>query len=547
MMIGSLADHLRAIKETNITMARLAGTGMPLLWDRRNHRLLLAGVLLLAGCGSEPEAPTAGTPSFQGVSLKVGALDDPAIAAGVTPLRGEWEASRGGSISVVEAPLTLESLATVDVLLFPGQRLGDLVDQRALAVIANAAVFPPKPIESDSDSARSREQDRSKQTESDPFQYMDFAPAFREQASCYGSDRFALPVGGSALVLVYRRDAFESETNRAAALKAGLELKLPETWTQLDQLAAFFRNHDWNGDGKPDFGIVAALGTDTENVGDAVFLARSASLGQHRDQYSFLFDSEGMEPRIDSPPFVEALTKLCAWKALGPPGMEQFDAAAARESFRTGKVAMLIDRAERATTWSHGKPLGVAALPGSERVFEPARKEWRPAAPPNSPSFLPRGGGWLVGVSSKLSGKPLEAALDFVKYLAGPENLNRIRSERNFPMLPVRSSQMATGLPDPTSAADVDSRLWSVAVEKTLLAERVVTGLRIHNADRYLSELAKNRAAAFAGESPESALQAVAKKWAEHTAALGPKRQLWHYRRSLNKLVTLPEPPESGK
>ena len=54
--------------------------------------------------------------------------------------------------------------------------------------------------------------------------------------------------------------------------------------------------------------------------------------------------------------------------------MERFDAAAARESFRTGKVAMLIDRAERAATWSHGKPVGVAPLPGSDRVFEPIRK-----------------------------------------------------------------------------------------------------------------------------------------------------------------------------
>ncbi len=476
-----------------------------------------------------------------------GALDDPAVVSGVAFERGEWEASRRGKITIVPEPLSLASVSTVDVLLFPGQRLGDLIDQRALAVIPTAALLPPLPAESASDNPQKHDQDRASAAESDTFQYLDFAPAFREQASCYGKDRFALPLGGSALVLVYRRDAFESETNKTAARQAGLDLKPPETWTQLDRLARFFRDHDWNGDNKPGYGIVAAIGTDAEEIGNAIFLARSASLGQHRDQYSFLFDSEALEPRIDSPPFVEALEKLCAWKAVGPPGMEQFDAAAARESFRTGKVAMLIDRAERAATWSFGKPLGVAALPGSERVYEPTRKEWKPAAPRNRPSFLPRGGGWLIGISSKLSGKPLEAALDFVKYLASPENLGRIRADRTFPVLPVRTSQMLAGLPDPTSAPDVDSRLWSVAVEETLLAERVVTGLRIHGADLYLSELARKRVAAALGEPPQQALEAVARKWAEQTATLGAKRQLWHYRRSLIKLVTPPDPPEPGK
>jgi multiple sugar transport system substrate-binding protein len=36
----------------------------------------------------------------------------------------------------------------------------------------------------------------------------------------------------------------------------------------------------------------------------------------------------------------------------------------------------------------------------------------------------------------------------------------------------------------------------------------------------------------------------VAEAWTERTKALGQARQTWHYRRSLNSLVTLPEPPE---
>ena len=46
------------------------------------------------------------------------------------------------------------------------------------------------------------------------------------------------------------------------------------------------------------------------------------------------------------------------------------------------------------------------------------RKAWVPVSPTNAPSYLPKGGGWLVGLNGRLSGKQLEAAVDFVKYAA---------------------------------------------------------------------------------------------------------------------------------
>jgi multiple sugar transport system substrate-binding protein len=509
--------------------------------------LVLVGLALLSGCKGETEVQKAPRPAFPGIVLKIGALDEPALLAGVSRERGEWEASRSGQISLVETPLGVESVATVDVVLFPAQRLGDLVDAGALAVIPNDAVIPPKPVESEGEDPFRPEAAKATAALDDAFGYMDFVPAFREQVSRYGSDRMALPLGGSALVLVYRRDAFDSDANKAAAREAGLKLEVPQTWTELDVLAKFFQGRDWNGDGKPDFGIAAALGADAEGVADALFLARAASLGQHRDHYSLLFDSDAPAPRIGTPPFVEALTAVAAWKAVGPADMKGFDAAAARAAFRAGNAAMLIDRAERATTWSGGKPVGVAPLPGSERVFEPIRKEWKPSSPLNTPSYLPGGGGWLIGINSRLTGTQLEAALDVAKYLASPEPLNRIRAEPTFPMLPVRSSQMGLGLPDPIAAPDVDSRAWSDAVGKTLLAERVVPGLRIYGAGGYLSDLANARVAASGGEPAEKALAAVAKAWTERTSARGSQRQLWHYRRSLNAVATPPEPPEPGK
>ena len=230
------------------------------------------------------------------------------------------------------------------------------------------------------------------------------------------------------------------------------------------------------------------------------------------------------EPRVESPPFVEALKGLVGWKEFGPPGVERFDAAAARESFRAGQVAMLIDRAERLAAWSGGKPIGVAALPGSERVFEPLRKEWKPESPPNRPSYLPRGGGWLIGISNNTQGTQREAAIDFAKYLASPDNSESAAQRAElFRCCRFAQAQLGQGLVDPTSVPDVDAQQWAVAVASTLQADRVVPGLRVHGAGGYLSDLSKGEnggAEAACRRKPRP--QSLAKAWTERTKELGP-------------------------
>ena len=57
----------------------------------------------------------------------------------------------------------------------------------------------------------------------------------------------------------------------------------------------------------------------------------------------------------------------------------------------------------------------------------------------------------------------------------------------------------------------------------------------------------RGRIAALKGKDPEAALREVAAAWTARTTARGKARQLWHYRRSLNSLATLPQPPERGK
>ena len=191
-------------------------------WNGRSCWLVLVGGSLVAGCQDHSAARKSQVPSFPGIAIKVGAVDDAAILAGVSAAE-----RRVGGITPRHDrdPATNRSpwnrLADVDVVLFPAQRLGDLVDAGVLAAIPNAAVLPPEPAEDERGNPRPAGSDRGQGALDDTFQYMDIAPAFREHVSRYGPERVALPCGGSALVLVYRRDAFESDANREAARRRG--------------------------------------------------------------------------------------------------------------------------------------------------------------------------------------------------------------------------------------------------------------------------------------------------------------------------------------
>ncbi len=508
-------------------------------WVSGRLRIGLFALCLLPylGCSRPQDTSTVPAHPFQGLKLTVGVVGEPKLAETLSSvLIGEWRETRKADVTVARGPTSAKEAARLDVLVFPAELLGDLVDNGALMTWPEKLVNPPPPPENPgTETERPTDDDMA-----NPYQFADVLEPYREQVTKYGKDRKAVPLGGSGLVLVFDRGAFDRPENQEAADDAGIALEPPRTWEALDALARFFNGRDWDGDGKPDHGIALALAADQEGLANDVHLARAASLGQHKDQYSFFFDSDSMAPRIDTPPFVEALTTLIALKECGPPKMETFDAAAARRAFADGEVALLIDRAEQSAHWVKDKPVGLAALPGSERVFDPARKEWETPTALNQPSYLPRGGGWLVGVSSATKGARRDAAVDFAKYLTSPELATQVRSNPDIPMLPVRSTAVGLG---PVNSNGVDARQWSDAVGRTLAAERVIPGLRIPEATGYLSDLTSGRLSALKGEPAEKALHQVAVAWQARTQRLGTARQAWHYQRSLNTLVTSPEPP----
>jgi multiple sugar transport system substrate-binding protein len=430
-----------------------------------------------------------------------------------------------------------------DLIVFRGDQLGALVDRKALKTLPDELVAPPAPAEDPDDDAP---EGGPAEAPADELAFDQVAEPYREQVPKYGGDRVALPIGGSALVLVYRASATENEQLAAEAEAAGVTLGEPETWEQLDALARFLDGKDWDGDGEAESGIALALGPDEdEAIGAETFLARAAALGLHRDNFSFLFDPDTMAPRLTSPPFVEAMAGLVALVGAGPEGMAGFDAEAARLAFRSGEAALLIDRADRADSWlepGDESELGVARLPGSPRMFETLRNAYDEADPPNRPGVLPGGGGWLVGVSAS-TGEP-DAAEDLARYLIEPETASRMRIDPRVRTLPVRTPLIGQGPPIDREFPGLSRRDWSNAVSRTFLADRVLVGLRIPGARHYMADLGRAVTSACAGESaPADALADAAASWEAHTEAMGRDRQRWHYRRSLNAFSTSDSPP----
>ncbi len=286
---------------------------------------LLVIVLPIGGC-SGPTTPTVSTPTLQGARIVVAAVGDAGILPVVAAQRGEWQASRGAECAVRDKAVTPSDLDGCTCLAISRRpdRLTCRCGRRWRCCRKTRCNRPPKLTANRKSLLRPRIP-----TEEGGLRFDDIIPALRDEASKYGPDRVALPLGGTALVLVYDRTAL------------GKDVRPPKTWDEFDALVNRLHHESRAG-------VVWALGRDAEGVGNAVFLNRAATLGQHPHHYSLLFDSDDMQPRLTSPPFVEALEKLLAIKPLTPPGAESFDANAARSAFRDGKAVFLIDRAENA-------------------------------------------------------------------------------------------------------------------------------------------------------------------------------------------------------
>ena len=156
------------------------------------------GALALAGCGdgnkrgAGNEAPAR---PFAGTKLKIGVIGTPALVASVRAQGGEWSAATSAEPIVSDRPITLDQVTSHDVLVFPGESLGDLVDRDLLLSWPESTIRPvvkavdedtPSGSPSTASSAVTSSKERggaASATSPDPFGYNDLVVAERDDVS----------------------------------------------------------------------------------------------------------------------------------------------------------------------------------------------------------------------------------------------------------------------------------------------------------------------------------------------------------------------------
>ena len=199
--------------------------------------------------------------------------------------------------------------------------------------------------------------------------------------------------------------------------------------------------------------------------------------------------------------------------------------------------------------WSGGHPIGVAPLPGSERVYEPLRASMGNARHPQRTQLLAR----RRRLARRGQARPLRAPArggdrpglatwptprtSIASGASGPFPCCRSEARRwegDFPIRPRRPTSIPGNGPMPSAGP-----CWPSGSCRAC-------GFRMPTATWRTSP--RRGSAALAGKDPEAALREAGRCLdRSHQVAGHSERQLWHYRRSLNSLTTLPQPPPRGK
>jgi multiple sugar transport system substrate-binding protein len=233
----------------------------------------------------------------------------------------------------------------------------------------------------------------------DPSDLEDYHPLYRELLR-YGGEIYGLFDDGDVIILYYRKDLFEDETNKAEFQAAyGYELAPPVDWQQFDDISAFFTEKG-GGD---------SWGSASQRAPGQVYGWFSE---EFRNRGGRFFDEETMDATLDSEAGSVTLTRMLESNKSMPPGIETWGFIEVLNAWLSGQLAMIGGTWPPIGRWSEGTT-------AEQLNWVPETK----VAGKVGYSVMPLGhslhnAGFSLGVSANRPNK--EAAYLFAQWLTSP-------------------------------------------------------------------------------------------------------------------------------
>jgi len=391
---------------------------------RRLAHLLSAASLiicpvLISGCGEDSKQTSPLTKTHKDVSLTL-VCPDKAFLTALSPAARSWAERTGAKIAIKLETMSLDDDADIGIIDAP--ELGFWADREKLKQVPVSLRAPDN-----------------------PFQWTGILPAYREQLIVWGGQAQAIPLAGEGYVIVYRADRLK-DPKVVAAFNAQFSHNPapPTTWDEFAAIATVFASID----GKPSlppcsnselaslfFRIAACYDRkvqresyDVRNVGGLEAL-------------SFQFDLTSSKPRLSSPAFqasADWFANLATKKCIPPIVQDLISNPALALANNEASIAVLslaqLARMPR-DNGSIPERFGIAALPGTQVVFDPENRRPMVLAVPN---YVPYFAGGRLGVVRSHC-KNSDAAFELLAELGGPTRSTEIVSASDLGAGPFRN------------------------------------------------------------------------------------------------------------
>lgn len=363
----------------------------------------------------------------------------------------------------------------------------------------------------------------------DPSDVWDPNPAdvlapFWELYCKFGGKVYALPIDGDVHMLMYRKDLFEHPEEQAAfKAKYGKALKPPETWEDWVQIGAFFTRKKGEK--------LAGKVLDRNFYGSAEFAKRGFSFGWFVNRWAPFgepYFDENMKPLVNSPNAVKALQNFVDSLENAPPDVRGYGYDELRDALLKRTVAMVVqwtDVPKKGADPNHsdiaGK-MGVGRVPGWEIDGEVVHRALMLV-------------GRVVAVAADSRNK--EAAYWVAKHISYDRSLENVSTALTG-LDPYRTVHFTNPQAYTMFGSNEEAQAYLKGVEAAMADG--YPEIFIPGAAQYADSLELHVSKTLAGqETPEVALNAVAKEWDKITDKLGRDKQIELWRKALGAYRTL--------